>query len=277
MTNNLILNDIAFVLLRDIIHDRTGVSYVGNNRDLLAEKLSGRVIACGFNSFLDYYYLLKYDESAREEWKYVMDAISVQETYFWREMDQVQSLVKVLIPQYFEAAPDRVLRIWSAACATGEEPLSIAMAINEAGWFERARIEIYASDGSKSAIKKAMDGIYHARSLRNLPLDLKLKYFQKEGENTWRISNDIQSRIDWRIANLMAESEISYLASASIIFCRNVFIYFSDESIKKTVNIFHRTMPKVGYLCVAASESLLKLTNDFELQEIGGAFIYVKT
>ena len=276
MPKNLILNDTAFLLLCDLIHDRTGVEYGNNNRDLLAEKLSSRAMAWGFDSFLDYYYLLKYDQSAQEEWKYVMDAISVQETFFWREMDQLYALVNVLIPEYFAAHPDRALRIWSAACATGEEPLSIAIAINEAGWFERAPIEIYASDGSRSAINKAINGVYNNRALRNLPPDLKLKYFQQEGENDWRILSEIHNRIKWKVANLMVSYEINYLASASIIFCRNVFIYFSNSAIKKTIDLFYNTMPKEGYLCVAASESLLKLTNNFELQEIGGAFIYVK-
>ena len=84
-----------------------------------------------------------------------MDAISVQETFFWREMDQVRALVEVLVPKYFATHTWEPLRIWSAACATGEEPLTIAIALNEAGWFRRAPIEIYASDGSPSAIAKA--------------------------------------------------------------------------------------------------------------------------
>ncbi len=274
-SQNLSFSDSAFTLLHDLIHDRTGVNYDNDQRDLLAEKLSPRVIACGFDSFLDYYYFLKYDAAGEEEWKHIMDAISVQETFFWREIDQIKTLVDVLVPQYLATHPLKPLRIWSAACATGEEPLSIAIALNEAGWFQRTAIEIYASDASPSAIAKAKEGLYRERSFRNLPLSLQKRYFRAE-QGGWRVQPELHSRIKWVRANLMVDAQIKPLAVAPIIFCRNVFIYFSEKTIRKTVRLFFETMPSPGYLCVAASESLLKLTTDFELQEIGGAFIYVK-
>jgi chemotaxis protein methyltransferase CheR len=269
------LSDSTFILLRDLIHERTGSNFESSRRDLLAEKLLPRVNACGLNSFLDYYYFLKYEATATDEWKHLMDAISVQETYFWREMDQVRALVDVLVPQYFASHPSQPLRIWSAACATGEEPLTIAMALNEAGWFERAEIEIYASDASPKAIAKAKEGVYQQRSFRNLSAPLQAKYFCS-AQRGWRVVPELHSRIQWTTANLMAANEIKHLATASVIFCRNVFIYFSEKTISRTVRLFYEAMPTPAYLCVAASESLLKLTTDFELQEIGGAFIYVK-
>lgn len=275
-SKNLALTDTTFTLLRDLIEERTGLEYPNSRAELLGEKLAERAIDCGFSSFLDYYYLLKYDDKALKEWTYLLDSLSVQETFFWREIDQIKALVDVLVPEYLASKPNQTMRIWSAACATGEEPLTIAMALNEAGWFENASIEIYASDASQSAIDKAINGVYQNRSFRNLPANLKAKYFQKEQDNQWRIIPEIHARINWQIANLMEYSETKKLANASVIFCRNVFIYFSDKAICKTVKEFYNAMESPGYLCVAASESLLKLTNDFELQEIGGAFIYVK-
>jgi chemotaxis protein methyltransferase CheR len=275
LSQNLYFSDSAFTLLHDLIHDRTGVNYENGHRDLLAEKLSPRVITCGFDSFLDYYYFLKYDAAAEEEWQHLMDAISVPETFFWREIDQIRALVDVLVPEYFATQSWEPLRIWSAACASGEEPLSLAIALHEAGWLQRVPIEIYASDGSPSAIAKAKEGLYRERSFRNLPLTLQRQYFRQEKEG-WRIVPELHSRIKWKIANLMTESEIKPLASAHIIFCRNVFIYFSEKTIRQTVRLFFEAMPTPGYLCIAASESLLKIATDFELQEIGGAFIYVK-
>ncbi|HVF88656.1 MAG TPA: CheR family methyltransferase, partial [Blastocatellia bacterium] len=130
------LSDSAFALLRDLIHERIGLFYENGKSDLLSDKLSPLVIERGFSSFLDYYYLLKYDAGAEREWKRVMDALSVQETFFWREMDQVRALVEVIVPEFFSARRAQTLRIWSAASATGEEPLSIAIALNEAGWFD---------------------------------------------------------------------------------------------------------------------------------------------
>lgn len=271
------LSDSSFILLRDLIQERTGMNFYDSSRDLLGEKLFPLVVACGLNSFLDYYYLLKYDDNAAVEWTHLMDVITVQETFFWREIDQIKALVNVLVPEYFAQFSHRNLRIWIAACATGEEPISIAIALNEAGWLDKVPIKIYASDASASAIAKARAGLYRERSFRNLPLHLKTKYFRETTNNQWQIIPQIHQQIQWSIANIVAEDEINYLASANIIFCRNVFIYFDHNAIRKTIDIFHKYMPKIGYLCIAASESLLRLTSKLQLQEIGGAFIYVKS
>jgi chemotaxis protein methyltransferase CheR len=270
------LSDSAFTLLRDLIHERTGLFYDDSKNELLTDKLSPLVLERGFQSFLEYYYLLKYDINADQEWKRVMDALSVQETYFWREMDQVQALVDVIVPQYFSTWRAQPLRIWSAACATGEEPLSIAMALNEQRWFDRAAIEIYASDASVAAIERARRGIYRERSFRNLPDRLREKYFSRDnGLST--ITKDLHSRIKWGNVNLIDETEVAGFANPAITFCRNVFIYFSDDAIRKTIKLFAGCMTEPGYLFVAASESLLRMTNQFQFQEIGGAFVYVKS
>ena len=269
------LSGSAFALLRDLIHERTGLFYDNGKSDLLSDKLSPLVVERGFTSFLDYYYLLKYDAGADREWKRVMNALSVQETFFWREADQIRAVADVLVPQFFSTHRAQPLRIWSAACATGEEPLTIAMALNEKGWFDRAPIEIYATDASAAAIERAQRGLYRERSFRSLSPQLRDKYFTEEN-GARRVAPDLHARIKWATANLMNESDIALFATASIIFCRNVFIYFSDEAIRKTVRQFAERMPDPGYLFTAASESLLRLTTAFQFQEIGGAFVYVK-
>jgi chemotaxis protein methyltransferase CheR len=233
------------------------------------------VIERGFTSYLDYYYLLKYDASAIAEWQNVVNALSVQETYFWREIDQVHALVQTLLPQWLAKNKGATLRIWSAACATGEEPLTIAMALSEAGWFERASIEIFATDASTKAIDRAKSGIYRDRAFRNLPAQLRERYFSPDG-SSWRIKSEIHSRIKWGLANLIDESQIAPFASADFIFCRNVFIYFSESTIGRVVRSFARFIRPPGYLFVGAAESLLRLTTDFTLAEIDDAFVYVK-
>lgn len=274
------LTDNTFIILRDLIHEKTGLFYENSRRELLADKLSSRVIERGFDSFLDYYYLLKYDQSAQEEWQHLLDVLSVPETYFWREFDQIKALTEVLLPQYINqfyslAYSCQPIRIWSAACSTGEEPISLAIALNEAGWFERVPIQINASDASIRAINKAKTGLYRNYSFRNLPESLKAKYFSLEG-NEWRISEEIHRRINWSVANLSVHSEIEYLAQSHFVFCRNVFIYFSEKSIVKTVNFFYEKMYTPGYLFISASESLLKLKTKFELEEVQEAFVYIK-
>lgn len=261
-------------LLRDLIHERTGLFFEPERFDLMLDKLRPRAAALGCASYLDYYYILKYDEKGPEEWHRVMDAFSVQETYFWREFDQIRALVDEVVPAWFkrEQAP---LRIWSAACATGEEPYTIAMALEEAGWGGHP-IEIQASDASEVALAKARAGIYRERSFRTLPGELRAKYFTPSAEGEV-LSPRVMARVNFRCANLVIPAEYADLQDVHVIFCRNVFIYFSSASIKRVAASFAARMRPSTHLFIGASESLLKLTNEFELQEVRGAFAYIRT
>ena len=265
----------AETLLRDLIHERVGLLFDDSKINLLADKLTPLVIERGFDSFLDYYYLLKYDTDSTIEWHNVVNALTVQETYFWREMDQIHGLAEEVIPALLAKHPNWPIRIWSAACATGEEPLTIAMRLNESGWFERANIEIYASDASSAALERAQKGSYRDRAFRALPADLKEKYFTPNGRE-WHIAPALRERIKWTQANILEADETALLASVSVIFCRNVFIYFSPGAVRRVVDSFAERMIAPAFLFVGAAESLLKVTDDFELEEIGNAFVYVK-
>jgi chemotaxis protein methyltransferase CheR len=223
---------------------------------------------------MDYYYVLKYS-AAPDDWLKVMDALAVQETYLWREIDQLRAVVDVLVPSLVTAHRGQPLRIWSCACASGEEPLTVAMLLEEAGWFARAPIEVLASDASPAAIDRARKGDYTQRSFRNLPPAMKEKYFVAR-DTRWSVIPELRRRVSYDIVNLVAEDQVARYASAPVILCRNVFIYFSDRSIQRTLSVFERAMPSPAYLCVGVSESLLRRTSVFDLQEIGGAFIYVK-
>jgi chemotaxis protein methyltransferase CheR len=274
-SQHLVLPQGTSTLIRNLINERTGMFFDNGKSDILIDKLSPLVVERGFSSYLDYYYLLKYDATAPVEWQNVMNALSVQETYFWRELDQVRAMVQTLVPQWFARNDGSPLRIWSAACATGEEPLTIAIALNEAGWFDRVSIEILASDASTKAVERARQGVYRERAFRNLPVQLRERYFEQDGP-TWRIRRAIHSRIKWTVANLIDENQIAPMANADFIFCRNVFIYFSESAISRAVRSFARFIRPPGYLFVGAAESLLRVTTDFTLTEIDNAFVYVK-
>lgn len=258
-------------LLRDLVHERTGLYFETGRLDTMLDKLQPRVLAHRCNSYLEYYYILKYGDDAAAEWRRVMDAFSVQETYFWREVDQIHALVDRVVPEWFKRS-DRPLRIWSAACATGEEPYSIAMALQEAGWGSHP-IEIHASDASEAALAKAQTGVYRERSFRSLPSALRAKYFEPQREGD-RLRREIVTRVTFRWANLLNPPDYATLDHVQVIFCRNVFIYFSAEAISRVVAEFARRMPEGGHLFIGASESLLKLTEQFDLEDVRGAFVY---
>lgn len=277
------MSDSTFVILRNLIHERTGIYYDQSKQDLLADKLSPRLLEQGIHSFLDYYYLLKYDTSANREWQELVNAITVPETFFWREFDQMEVLINQLIDDYLDRQKlsglsygySYPLKIWSAACSTGEEPLTIAMALEEAGWFDRLPIEIYATDISSRAIAKAKKGVYREHSFRVLSPALKEKYFTQETAG-WRIQPHIHHRIHWKTANLLNPDDFILFTNIPFIFCRNVFIYFSPDSIKKTTMMFFDKMPANGCLFLGSSESIIKLNTQFRVCEINRSFIYMK-
>lgn len=263
-------------LLRDLIVAQTGIHYDDARLDLLRDRLVPLAVDRGFDSLLDYYYLLKYDAAAEREWLRVMDTLAVQETYFWRESDQLHALVDVMLPRLMQLRRSPI-RIWSVPCASGEEPLSIAMALEEAGWFHRAIIEIHASDASEAALARARQRRYGPRSFRQLPDTLRDKYFTRDGNGDWIVAPSLFARISsWTRMNLMQPAEARALAGSDVIFCRNLFIYFTPAGVRDVAARLADWMPSPGYLCVGASESLLRTGSGLELQDFGGAYVYVK-
>jgi len=270
------LSRTALNLLRDLIHERTGLFYDDGRRDMMADRLSGLVTERGFESFLDYYYFLKYDAAAPAEWLRVMDALSVPETYFWRETDQLHAITEAIVPGLVREAPTRPVSIWCVPCASGEEPLSIAMLLDRNGWFDRADIELRASDASPAMVERARAGVYRERSFRALPPAMRERYFERRGDHSY-VDRRLHGRVrSWSVVNLKNRDEVEPLAGAHVIVCRNVFIYFSPAAVRQVVDTFADRMLPPGYLCVGATESLLRVTDRFELTEIAGAFVYVR-
>jgi chemotaxis protein methyltransferase CheR len=262
-------------LLRDLVVERTGVLFDAGKRELLADKLSALVAENGLTSFLDYYYLLRYDDASESHLTALLNRLAVPETYFWRQSDQLEALAQVIAPAHFARKGARPLRVWCAACCSGEEAVSIAIAFAEAGLLDRHPIEIFATDGSRALVERAQRGEYGERAFRQLPAELRAKYFVSGG-STSRPIERLTTGIRWGVANLVRDEDIRPFASADVIFCRNVFIYFADDAVRRTVQTMADEMPADGCLFLGAAESLTRLGLDLELAEVGNAFGYVK-
>lgn len=270
------LSDNAFGLLRDLIAQRTGVHFASDKRDLLADKLADLLASLGVTSYLDYYYVLRYDADAARHWRDLVDRLAVPETYFWRQPDQILALTRTLVPQHFALRPGVPFRVWSAACCSGEEPLTIAMALAESGALARWPIEIVASDASDAMIERARRGVYGERAFRSLSAELRARYFRSE-RGGWRIDPALHARVRWTTANLVERDDVIPLARADVVFCRNVFIYFADATIAHVARLLAEGMPDHGHLCLGASESLTRIDSPFELVEVDRAFMYRKS
>jgi chemotaxis protein methyltransferase CheR len=266
----------AFKLLRDIIVEHTGVFFDDAKRPLLADKLSDLATEAGLTSFVEYYYLLRYDDNAELHWRRLMDRLAVPETFFWRQSEQFQTLAQTIAPNLLSLRGGKPLRIWSVACCSGEEPLSIAMALDEAGLLEPGKIEIIATDGSEAMIERARRAHYGPRSFRQLPDALRERYFTERSNGFWKPADRLMDAVSYGVMNLAEPDEIAMQPMADVIFCLNVFIYFADDAIRRSVESFSRRLCDDGYLFLGAAESLTRLGVSFELAEVGGSFVYVK-
>ena len=260
----------VFTILSGLIEERLGIFYSLDDSDLLAEKVSPRAIERGFDSLLDYYYFLRYDPAAEAEMAPLADALVVNETYFGRERDQLEVLVDRLLPPLLEGR-DKV-RIWSAACSTGEEPLTLAGLLSERGLLPR--VEIVASDISQRALTVAKAGKFKGRSLRALP----------PGASAWldiddqvaTVRESVARSVSWHRLNLVDSRAVRELGRFDVILCRNVLIYFRDATIKELAAAFEASLTPNGFLLIGASESLLRFGGGLHCEEHGGAFFYRK-
>ena len=267
--------DRTLELLRDLIAAHTGLHYDDARLHFMRDRLTPLALDRGFDSLLDYYYLLRYDADAPQEWVHAIDALSVQETYFWREADQLTALADHIVPALAARGRQRI-RIWSMPCATGEEPLSIAMALDEARWFDRLDIELHASDASEAALVRARAGRYGERAFRQLAPERRDRYFTAIGSE-WAVRRELHDRVrSWTRVNAVQPQDWGTVARADIVFCRNLFIYFESATVVRVVRALADAMLAPAYLCVAAAESLLRLSTPFALQTLGGAFVYVR-
>jgi chemotaxis protein methyltransferase CheR len=268
--------NLALKMLVELIHQRTGLSFDNSRLDLISSKISTILQASNFSSLLDYYYFLKYDNSADDEWFRLQSALAVNETYFWREYDAIRATAEEIVPRLLRDRPYQPVRIWHSACASGEEPYTLAIALEEAGNNQKDRIIIDATDFNHAALAQARSGLYKQRSFRRIPTEILSSYFAHNGQGRYQLNEDIRKRVNFSYMNLMDEASMGQMRNYDIIFCRNVFIYFSDAAIRQVTNWFYRSLNTSGYLFVAAAESLLRITHLYELVEVQDAFAYQK-
>jgi len=269
MSNLPALSPQVFSILSALIEERLGLFFSPDYRDLVAEKLGPRVVERGFESMLDYYYFLRYDPDADAEFQVVADLLTVNETYFLRELAPLEVLVGELIAPL--VASGKRPRIWCAACSTGEEPITIAALLDARGLLDN--VELVASDVSSRALSVAARGVYVGRSLRAISAPQSWLVEQASGHV---VSERFRRAIDWRLVNLLDDAAVAALGSFDAIVCRNVLIYFRDETTTRVLERLHRALAPEGRLLVGASESLIRLGTAFQCEERRGAFFYRK-
>ena len=195
----------------------------------------------------------------------VTEAMTTNESFFFRDNRPFDQFKDIVLPHMLEArAARKQIRIWSAACSSGQEPYTLAMILKEeaarlAGW----KIEIVATDLSTEILNKAKEGLYSQFEVqRGLPITLLMKYFAQEGEK-WRISEDVRRMVTYKTFNLLENP--STLGHFDIVFCRNVLIYFDQQTKGQVLGRIAQIMPADGFLYLGGAETVLGISDSFEV------------
>jgi chemotaxis protein methyltransferase CheR len=267
-------------LLRDLIGERAGLFFRDQfGLGILERGLRFRMEQIDCPSLADYHQLLTGGgESVDSELLYVITALSRPATSFFRHFLPTRVLVDTVLPHWAAGETKEELAIWSAGCSTGEEPVAIAMALAEAGWFERLGVMIEASDGNLDSIAKAKRGVFSAKRVAALAPAVRDKYFVRV-EDGWQVIPELHQRIRWSVTNLANETEVARRAKADIVICKNVFIYFSDAKAVRVLQHFAERLAPGGYLFTDEGDhfnSLVARVGRFEQHVIDGLTVWKK-
>lgn len=267
----------VFRLLRDLISDYCGIYFDESSGYILERRLNRRLKLHMFDNFRDYYRFLLYDRRKEEELAAIVDILTVNETYFFREMNQLKAFSDEISEEILLAnKTSKKLRIWSAGCSSGEEPYTLAMLLMEKGGrFRDFDIEILGSDINRRVLQTARKGLYRKNSFRAIDEYYLLKYFVKEDDG-YRIKDEVKKLVNFNYLNLLDPIKVKLIGAMDIIFCRNVLIYFNPDSKKKLVYNFYQRLHDGGYLLLGHAESLINITTSFTLKHLKSDMVYQK-
>jgi chemotaxis protein methyltransferase CheR len=278
---NRVSQDPAYSRLKERLIASTGLAFYADRDELLTDLIGQRLSALGLPDCSSYAVFLADEEEGSVEMDVLVARLTIGETYFFRDEEQFAAIRDVILPDVLERKrSSRRLRIWSAGCATGAEPYSLAILLAReladqiAGW----QIAIHATDLNQSFLTRAAEGKFRAAALRSTSDRVKRECFSKEGL-TWTIHPRFRQWISFHQMNLVKDDfSVSFPEGTEfdLILCRNVMIYFSREANRRLIEQFHRVLGDGGWLVVSASECNLDNLKIFRAVDATGAKLFQK-
>jgi chemotaxis protein methyltransferase CheR len=262
----------------EYLYRRTGISFGDNKRYFVDRRLIDRIQKTGASGFEEYFERL-HRHDAHAEIEHLINLFTINETYFYREDYQLDCLAKGILPELVAGRRkgDRI-RIWSMPCSTGEEPYSIAIYLLE-NWkqVDDYDIEIMASDIDTNVLRAAEAGIYEARALHRLSSDVVKRYFVPAGALGFQLIDAVRQSVSFTKVNASDAQAMGGYASLDVIFCRNMLIYFDDQSRQRTVQSFYDSLRPGGFICLGHSESMSRISSLFAIRKFPQAIVYQKS
>jgi chemotaxis protein methyltransferase CheR len=270
----LTLSDAEYRLFRELFKAACGLWFGDDSRFVLENRLVRRMRRLGVESFAAYHYLLRRESTGEDELAAVIDELTTNETYFFRERSQLRALVDEIVPALL-AQRSGPVNIWSAGCSSGEEPYTIVMMALEAGLRPGIDLRVHASDISRRCLAKAREAEFRESSFRETAPELRDRYF-KEANGRYTLSPEVRQRVAFTRLNLLEPARFALLGSLDVVLCRNVIIYFDRDTKQRVVESFAERLAPGGYLLLGHSESLIHVTTAFELARLHSDLVYRK-
>lgn len=274
------MNMNEFEILTGFIYRKTGIRFESQKLYFLNTRINKRIEATGAQSISDYIRILRFGDPNGIEFQYLVNLLTVNETYFFRDFPQLQAFAEQTLNEVIErkrAVNDRKLKIWSAPCSSGEEPYTLAIILHAMiEDIDKWSVEIIGSDIDQNILLKARSAVYDHRRLRDVPPEYLEAFFRKMPDGTFKVNQNIRNMVKFEHVNLSETNEIRNKVGFDFIFCRNLLIYFDDESRKKLVDQFYIALNKGGYIFLGASESMSRISTAFRVKRKGGYFVYYK-
>jgi chemotaxis protein methyltransferase CheR len=265
-----------FRKFREYFYRKTGIQFETTKRYFVDKRLVERIEATNSEHFRNYFMFLRF-ETDGHELQALVNLMTVNETYFFREEYQFQCLVDSMLGEITRNKKDNSpIRIWSIPSSSGEEPYSIAIYLLE-HWpgIEKWDVEIISSDIDTDIIARARRGHYSDRSVQHLPPRLLQKYFKPAGGGH-QISDDLREAVEFTRVNLAEASEMRAYREFDVIFCRNLLIYFDDMSRRQAAETFFDALNPGGFICLGHSESMSRISSLFRVRKFPEGIVYQK-
>lgn len=272
---DILISDVDFERFQEFFYRKTGIQFGENKRYFVDRRITQRMRATGSATFRSYLTFVKF-EASQTEFQRLVDLMTVNETYFFREALQFDCMVRdVLAECLANRRGHGPLRIWSMPCSTGEEIYSIALYLLER-WpkLREVDVELVGADISEAAILQARRGQYGTRSVQNLPAPILNRYFTPVGEDRHQIRQDIRDAVDFQICNICDKFIPPTLRDFDIVFCRNMLIYFDSLSQKRAAESIFSALRPGGFLFLGHSESMSRVSSIFTVRTFTDSLVY---
>lgn len=270
----MILSDELFDKFLKLIYKKTGLHYEYNKKYFVQKRIEKRAEILEIETLNEYFMQLKFGTDSSEFYKLV-DELTINETYFFRDFPQLRNFAEDILPIVAKEKEGRKkIKIWSAACSTGEEPYTLSIILQEMLDIpEEWDIQIIASDINNEVLQKSRVGIYENRAVKDVPPEYLEKYFTRR-QDKYVINFNVKKIVNFQRINLMDEYDMKTISECDFIFCRNCLIYFDDESRRNVLASFYESLNPGGFMFLGHSESVGRISSSYKVKRIGDTITY---